>query len=88
MTRLYTLIVNPDNTYEVLIDDESKSTGSLLEDFTPPVNPPAEIGASCTAHGCSNYSCPLDDPEDKKPTDWVDTAKIADPEARKVGSIV
>jgi len=66
-TRLYTLIVNPDNTYEVLIDDESKSAGSLLEDFTPPVNPSAEI----------------DDPEDKKPEDWVDTEKIQDPESSK-----
>ena len=49
LTRLYTLIVNPDNTYEILIDDESKSTGSLLEDFQPPVNPSAEIGTLCTA---------------------------------------
>lgn len=67
LTRLYTLIVNPDNTYEILIDDESKSTGSLLEDFKPPVNPSAEI----------------DDPEDTKPEDWVDTPQIPDPEARK-----
>ncbi|KAF8333147.1 calnexin [Cantharellus anzutake] len=67
MTKLYTLIVNPDNTYEILIDDESQSKGSLLEDFTPAVNPPAEI----------------DDPEDKKPSEWVDIAKIPDPEAQK-----
>ena len=41
--------------------------GSLLEDFTPAVNPPAEI----------------DDPNDKKPADWDETEKIPDPDARK-----
>ncbi|KAI5898794.1 Calreticulin-domain-containing protein [Schizophyllum commune H4-8] len=67
LTNLYTLILNPDNTYEVLFNGESKSSGSLLEDFNPPVMPPAEI----------------DDPEDKKPEDWVDAKKIPDPEATK-----
>ena len=28
----------------------------------------------------------IDDPEDKKPGDWVDEKKISDPEAKKVGS--
>ncbi|KAG6826918.1 hypothetical protein H0H92_013897 [Tricholoma furcatifolium] len=67
LTNLYTLIVNPDNTYEVLFNGESSKKGNLLEDFEPAVNPPKEI----------------DDPEDKKPADWVDTKKIADPEATK-----
>lgn len=43
-----------------------------MEDFTPPVNPPKEI----------------DDPEDSKPADWVDTKKIADPKAVKVGILL
>jgi len=64
---LYTLIVNPDNTYEILYNHDSLQTGSLLEDFEPAVNPAAEI----------------DDPEDFKPEDWVDAKKIADPEATK-----
>ncbi|KAJ3112829.1 hypothetical protein HDU96_004130 [Phlyctochytrium bullatum] len=64
---LYTLIVKKDNSFEILINNESVKKGSLLEDFTPAVNPPKEI----------------DDPEDKKPADWVDTAKIPDPEAKK-----
>jgi calnexin len=66
-TSVYTLIVNPDQTFEILVDGESVKAGSLLEDFTPPVNPPKEI----------------DDPKDKKPDTWVDDAKIADPEAKK-----
>ena len=66
-TTLYTLIVNADNTFEILIDGESKKSGSLLEDFTPSVNPEKEI----------------DDPKDSKPDDWVDEAKIPDPDAKK-----
>ncbi|KAF9524095.1 Calreticulin family-domain-containing protein [Crepidotus variabilis] len=67
LTNLYTLIVNPDNTFEVLINGESEKKGSLLEDFEPSVNPAKEI----------------DDPEDKKPEDWVDEAQIPDPDAKK-----
>ncbi|KAE8148295.1 Calreticulin family-domain-containing protein [Aspergillus avenaceus] len=67
VTSLYTLIVNPDQTFQILIDGESVKEGNLLEDFNPPVNPEKEI----------------DDPKDKKPSDWVDEAKIADPEATK-----
>ncbi|KAJ7897288.1 Calreticulin family-domain-containing protein [Mycena olivaceomarginata] len=67
LTNLYTLVVQPDNTYEVFFNGVSEKAGSLLEDFQPAVNPPAEI----------------DDPEDKKPEDWVDTKRIEDPEAFK-----
>ncbi|KAJ5679568.1 Calnexin [Penicillium macrosclerotiorum] len=67
VTSLYTLIVKPDQTFQILINGETVKEGSLLEDFNPPVNPEKEI----------------DDPKDKKPTDWVDEVKIADPEATK-----
>jgi len=66
-SHLYTLVVRSDNTYEIFIDKETKKSGSLLEDFEPPVNPPKQI----------------DDPEDEKPEDWVDEANIPDPEATK-----
>jgi len=66
-TKLYTLIVEPDNSYQILLDDEELGKGNLLENFNPSVNPPKEI----------------DDPEDKKPSDWVDDAKISDPAAVK-----
>jgi hypothetical protein len=46
-------------SYDLLIDGESKKSGSILEDFDPAINPPEEI----------------DDPEDKKPEDWVDSPK-------------
>ncbi|XP_052249549.1 calnexin-like isoform X1 [Dreissena polymorpha] len=66
-THLYTLVVNPDNTFEVLIDNSVVNSGSLLQDVNPPVNPPKEI----------------DDPNDKKPADWDENEKIADPNAKK-----
>ncbi|KAG6010655.1 hypothetical protein E4U21_005153 [Claviceps maximensis] len=66
-TELYTLIVHPNNTYAIRQNGEEVKAGSLLDDFTPPVNPPAEI----------------DDPKDSKPDSWVDEARIPDPEAKK-----
>ncbi|GAA5872764.1 hypothetical protein JCM16303_006822 [Sporobolomyces ruberrimus] len=67
-TALYTLIVRPkDQSYEIKINDESVKKGSLLEDFTPSVNPSKEI----------------DDPKDVKPSDWVENPKISDPRAEK-----
>lgn len=66
-TALYTLIIRPDQTYEIRINDSKVKSGSLLEDFNPPFNPPTEI----------------DDPEDVKPADWVETPKISDPNAVK-----
>ncbi|KAF5125481.1 Calnexin [Metarhizium anisopliae] len=66
-TELYTLIVHPNNTYAIKQNGEEVKSGSLLEDFTPAINPPAEI----------------DDPKDSKPDTWVDEARIPDPEAKK-----
>ena len=37
---------SPDQTFDILINDESVRIGSLLEDFDPAVNPPVEIGMS------------------------------------------
>ncbi|XP_014213702.1 calnexin [Copidosoma floridanum] len=65
--HLYTLIVKPDNTFVIKVDDNVVNEGSLLDDFTPPVNPPLEI----------------EDPEDKRPKDWDDREKIPDPTAVK-----
>ena len=43
LTTLYTLIVRPDQTFSILINNESIKEGSLLKDFEPVVNPPEEI---------------------------------------------
>lgn len=60
-------MVNPDNSFEVLVDQTVVNSGSLLTDMTPPVNPPAEI----------------EDPDDHKPQDWDERPKIQDPDAFK-----
>jgi len=66
--HMYTLLVNTkDHTYEVKIDGKVEKSGSVFEDFEPPFNPPKMI----------------DDPDDKKPEDWVDEEKIPDPNAKK-----
>ena len=39
-TNLYTLIVKSDNSFEIQVNQEKVSSGSLLKDFTPSVNPP------------------------------------------------
>lgn len=59
--------MKPDQSFEIRIDGESAKNGTLLEDFTPSVNPEKEI----------------DDADDKKPATWVDEARIPDPEATK-----
>ena len=64
MTHLYTLIVETDGTYEVLLDEVSKASGKLSEEWAFP-------------------SESIKDPEQSKPTDWVDTKMIEDPEAKK-----
>ncbi|KAJ8336104.1 hypothetical protein SKAU_G00394470 [Synaphobranchus kaupii] len=66
-THLYTLVLSPDNSYEVFIDQSSVGKGSLLVDVVPPVNPQKEV----------------DDPDDAKPEDWDERAKIPDPESMK-----
>lgn len=68
LTHVYTAILYPGNSsYAVLIDGVEKKSGSLFEDFEPPFNPPKEIS----------------DPDDSKPEDWVDEARIPDPTASK-----
>ncbi|KAJ2746202.1 hypothetical protein GGI20_001557 [Coemansia sp. BCRC 34301] len=67
LSHLYTLTIHTNNTYAIAIDGSERRTGSLLDDFAPPVNPPKEI----------------DDPKDKKPASWEDNEKIPDPAAKK-----
>mmetsp|Transcript_8887 Transcript_8887/g.28205 ORF Transcript_8887/g.28205 Transcript_8887/m.28205 type:complete len:509 (-) Transcript_8887:456-1982(-) len=65
--HMYTAIVRPNDALEILIDGESAFSGSLQYSLEPPLTPPTEI----------------DDPDDVKPSDWVDEAKINDPDAKK-----
>lgn len=82
-THLYTLIVNPDGTYEVLIDNEKAESGKLEEDWD--FLPPKQI-KDPEAKKPDDWDDreKIDDPEDSKPDDWEKPEHIADPDATKV----
>ncbi|KAE8610166.1 hypothetical protein XENTR_v10012039 [Xenopus tropicalis] len=80
LTHLYTLIVRPNNTYEVKIDNENVENGTLENDWN--FLPPRKIKDP-------NATKPLDwdereqieDPSETKPEDWDETEYIPDPES-------
>lgn len=81
-THLYTLIVKPDNTYEVLIDNEKVESGELEADwdFLPPKkikDPEAKKPEDWDERPT------IADPDDKKPEDWDKPEHIPDPDATK-----
>lgn len=82
LTHLYTLIVNPDNTYVVKIDNEKVESGDLEADwnFLEPKRI-ADPEAKKPADWDDNEK--IDDPEDTKPEDWDRPEHIPDPEAKK-----
>ncbi|KAK3015744.1 hypothetical protein RJ639_007871 [Escallonia herrerae] len=69
LTHVYTAILKPDNELRILIDGEEKKKANFLssEDFEPALIPAKTIP----------------DPDDKKPEDWDERAKIPDPDATK-----
>ncbi|XP_051550102.1 calreticulin-like [Myxocyprinus asiaticus] len=82
LTHLYTLILRPDQTYEVKIDNEKVESGSLEEDWDflpakkikdPEAKKPDDWDDRAT----------IDDPEDTKPEDWDKPENIPDPDAKK-----
>jgi len=82
LTHVYTLVVKADSTYEILIDGESKTTGSMYDDWDfelpkkikdPEVSKPDDWVDEKM----------IDDPEDKKPEDWDAPETIVDPDAEQ-----
>jgi len=82
-THLYTLIVKPDNTYEVKIDSESVAKGSIAEDWD--ILPPKEIKDPAQSKPADWVDAKkIADPSDVKPTGWDEIPKeIPDPSATK-----
>merc|ERR1712010_283915 len=83
LSHLYTLIVKPDNTYEVQIDMEKVADGSLEEGW--PFLEPKEIRDPDEKKPEDWVDEEMmDDPEDKKPDGYDEIpAKLADPKATK-----
>jgi calreticulin len=82
LTHLYTLILNPDNTYEVRIDNEKVESGKLEEDwdFLVPKRIP-DPNAKKPSDWVDEQK--MDDPTDTKPADWDKPEHIPDPDAKK-----
>uniref|UniRef100_A0AAQ6IP50 Calreticulin n=1 Tax=Anabas testudineus TaxID=64144 RepID=A0AAQ6IP50_ANATE len=82
LTHLYTLILNPDQTYEVKIDNEKVESGSLEDDWD--MLPPKKI-KDPEAKKPSDWDdrAKIDDPSDSKPEDWDKPETIPDPDAKK-----
>jgi len=82
MSHLYRLVVKPDNTVRVEIDQEKVYEGNLKEDWE--VLEPKEI-ADPEDKKPEDWvdEAMMDDPEDKKPEDWVTEKQMVDPAASK-----
>ncbi|XP_022236103.1 calreticulin-like isoform X2 [Limulus polyphemus] len=81
-THVYTLIVRPDNTYEVKIDNEKVESGELEKDWN--FLPPKKIKDPETKKPEDwDDRAKIDDPDDTKPDDWDQPEYIPDPDATK-----
>merc|ERR1739848_503089 len=65
--HVFKLVVSKDNSSSLSVDDKVVSSGNLLEDMQPAINPEKEIV----------------DESDSKPETWDDREKIADPNDSK-----
>merc|ERR1712151_388010 len=81
-SHVYRLVVKPDNTVRVEIDEEKIYEGSLKEDWellaAKEISDPDDKKPSDWVDDSM-----MDDPEDSKPDDWTDEKRIVDPDASK-----
>jgi calreticulin len=80
---LYTAVIEPDNTYRILVDGEEKQSGKIEEDWD--ILPPKKIKDPQVSKPSSWVDeRMIDDPSDKKPEGYDDIpSEIADPDASK-----
>lgn len=83
LSHVYTLIVKPDNTYQVLIDGEEKAAGSLYDDWEF-LKPKTIKDPDATRPEDWDERAKIPDPEDVKPEGYDDIPEqIPDPDASK-----
>jgi calreticulin len=82
-THSYTLIVKPDNSYDILVDGDSKAKGNIEDDWS--ILPAKQIqDPSKSKPSDWQDQKYIDDPEDAKPEGWDEIPQeIVDPEAAK-----
>jgi calreticulin len=81
-THVYTLIVEPDQTYQVLIDGEKVQSGSFEDDWDF-LEPKKIKDPSASKPSDWEDNPTIADETDTKPEDWDQPEHIADPEATK-----
>jgi len=81
-SHLYTMILKPDNTVRVEIDQEKIYEGSVKEDWEVLAAKKISDPDDKKPEDWSDDSM-IDDPEDKRPDDWVEEKRIVDAEAKK-----
>merc|ERR1712113_627705 len=81
-SHLYRMVLKPDNTVRVEIDEEKIYEGSIKDDWEvlkeKEIADPADKKPSDWVDDSM-----IDDPEDKKPEDWVEEKRIVDSDAKK-----
>jgi len=81
-SHLYRMILKPDNTVRVEIDEEKIYEGSIKEDWEvlkpKTIDDPEDKKPSDWVEDSM-----MDDPSDKKPDDWVEEKRTVDPDAKK-----
>merc|ERR1712232_965047 len=81
-SHVYRLVLKPDNTVRVEIDEEKVYEGSMKDDWE--LLKPKEIAdPEDKKPGDWSDASMIDDPEDKKPDDWVEEKRIVDADAKK-----
>jgi len=82
-THVYTLVLSPDQTYKVLIDQKEVSSGKIEDDWK--VLPPKKIkDPEAKKPEDWDERAKIEDPNDKKPEDWDNEPEyVDDPEAEK-----
>jgi calreticulin len=82
-THVYTFVLNPDQTFQILVDGEEKRSGNIVDEWD--LLPPKEIkdpSVSKPADWVDDKE--IDDPEDEKPEGWDAIPEfISDPDAEK-----
>merc|ERR1711920_507374 len=82
ISHLYRMVLKPDNTVRVEIDEEKIYEGSIKEDWE--VLKPKEIpDPDDKKPGDWADEAMIDDPDDKKPDNWVEEKRIVDSDAKK-----
>jgi len=83
-THVFTFIIRPDQTFEVLVDNNSERKGTITDEWTG-ILPPKQINDPAASKPKDWVDEPkISDPNDKKPDGWDDVpAQITDPDAKK-----